>query len=378
MRFIIACDNFKGTMTSEEAGMIIEKVIIENDKSAEIKRLVISDGGGGMLKAFSFLLPGKKYTHEVHDAWFNLIKAPMYLSDDGHTMFIEMAQVAGFHLKENLDHPELTTTLGVGELIKIALDYHVKKIVIGCGGSATNDGGAGMMYALGVKFYNHSGEVFIPTGKTLSDIKDVDFSKVDSRTKAVEWVVLTDVNNPLYGENGATKIYATQKGATKSMINEMEYGMIHFANLMTKYQKKDVSNEIGMGAAGGLSYGLRVLLNAKIKSGINEIFDLMKLDHIVQDYDYMILGEGTLDEQSLQGKTLIGIARRFHHKIKKVAVVGQALGNKKRYLDEGIDIILETNGKHLPFDKIKHKAQEDLRITFEKWLNSIMKDEVTS
>lgn len=378
MRYIILCDSFKGTLTSEEVGLIIEEIIQRHDEKADIKRLIISDGGEGMLDAFSHLLPGKKKFHEVHDAWFQKRNAPLYLTDDNSTAFIEMAQVAGFHLRKKLENPELTTTLGVGELIGKTLDYQVKKIVIGCGGSATNDGGAGMMHALGVRFFDEKEIQFIPTGKTLKDIKKVDFINVDPRIKTKEWIILSDVNNPLYGKNGATYIYGPQKGASIAIVQEMESGMIHYANLISKEKAHDASMMPGTGAAGGLSYGLHVLLNANIKSGVQAILDIINLDHEVQDYDYMILGEGTLDEQSLQGKTVIGIARRYKDKIKKIAIVGQALGNKKRYLDEGIDLILETNDKHLPFEKIKHRAKEDLESTFEKWFKQMMKDEVAS
>lgn len=373
MRFIICCDSFKGTMTSHEVGLIIENSIKQLDQQADVKRLIISDGGEGMLEALTNLIPGKRIMCDVHNAWFEQVSAPLFLTDDEKTIYIEMAQAAGYHLKDKLDQPGLTTTLGVGELMKKALDYSAEKIVIGCGGSATNDGGAGMMHALGVRFYNYHNQEFIPTGVTLSHINRIDFSHIDKRVKEKDWVALTDVSNPLYGKNGATYIYAPQKGATPAMVEKMESGMIHYASLISQYQAYDVSRKPGMGAAGGLSYGLHVLLNAKIKSGIDEILDISNLDHIVHDYDYMILGEGSLDEQSLQGKAVIGIARRYQHKIKKVVIVGQVLGDQKRYLDEGIDVILETNEKHLPFEEVKNHAKEDLKKTFEKWLKNMMK-----
>ncbi len=377
MNFIVASGSFKGTMTSEEAGLIIESSIKNVDQNSLIKRLVISDGGEGMLSSISKYIGGRFIEYEVHDAWFDPIKAPFYLTNDEKTVYIEMALVAGYHLKDNHLNPELTTTFGVGELMKKSLDHHVKRIVVGCGGSATNDGGAGMMHALGVIFYDQDDNSFIPTGNTLLNIKSVDLSDLDPRVRDVEWIAMTDVSNQLFGHNGATKIYGPQKGATPEMIETMEKGMIHFAKLMSEAVVRDDSSIKGTGAAGGLSFGLVSLLNAKIKSGIQEMMDIIHLEDTIKDYDYLILGEGSLDEQSLQGKTVIGMARRYKGKIKIIAVVGQAIGDNNKYLNEGIDIIIETNPNHLPFDRIKQHAKSDLSQRVMSWIKH-MKNEVSN
>ena len=374
MNFIVACDSFKGTMTSEEAGLIIEDSIKNVDRKSLIKRLVISDGGEGMLKSISKYIPGRFIEYEVHDAWFDPIKAPIYLINNEDTVYIEMASVAGYHLKDIHLNPELTTTLGVGELMRKSLDHHVKRIVVGCGGSATNDGGAGMMHALGVNFYDYDNKIFIPTGSTLQNIKSIDLSGLDPRAKAIEWIAMTDVSNPLVGDLGATRVYGPQKGATSEMIETMEKAMIHFAKLMGDAIGRDDSKKKGSGAAGGLSFGLMSLLNAKIKSGISEMMDIIHLEDMIKNYDYLILGEGSLDEQSLQGKTVIGMARRYKGKIKIIAVVGQSLGDKNIYLNEGIDLIIETNPNHLSFDLIKQHAKEDLSRTIMSWIRKIKKE----
>lgn len=368
MRYLIMCDSFKGTMSSEEANHIIKDAIRLYDRKAQIITRAIADGGEGTLKAFSEMMTGSFVMSDAFDLGFNHIKAPLFISKDKDIAVIEMASVAGLGLKKKDQTPDLTTTFGVGELIMNAYHLGAKTIMIGCGGSATHDGGTGMMAACGVTFYDYLGKPFIPTGKTLKDIHHMDINQVDKNLLQLHIIALTDVNNPLYGKQGAAYIYANQKGANDKMVESLDENTIYLDNKVKEYLNKDVAHIPKTGAAGGLSYGLKVLFDAALTSGIGTMLNLYHIDDLIHHVDIIITGEGKLDIQSLEGKTMIGIAKKAKNRAKVVAFVGQYEGDKQPYLDAGIHEIIETNPHHLPFDQIKEHAKDDLIFAVHTWI----------
>lgn len=372
MRYLIMSDSFKGSMSSEEANQIIKDAIRLYDQEAQIITRAIADGGEGTLKAFSEMIAGSFVMVEVSDLGFNLIKAPLFISNDKDIAVIEMASVAGLGLKKKEQTPDLTTTFGVGELIMHAYRLGAKTIMVGCGGSATHDVGAGMMTACGVRFSDCQGRQFIPTGKTLKDIDAIDMLHVDKNLFQLNIVALTDVNNPLFGKQGAAYIYASQKGADEKMVKSLDENTIHFDEIVKEQLKIDVAHLPKTGAAGGLSYGLKVLCDASLKSGIDTMLDLYHVDDLMSDADIIITGEGKLDKQSLEGKTVIGIAKKAKNLTKVIAFVGQYEGDKQLYLDAGLHEIIETNPDHLPFDQIKDQSKDDLVVAVHTWIKKFM------
>lgn len=225
------------------------------------------------------------------------------------TAVIEMAAAAGLNLvPEDKRNPLNTTTYGVGELIKAAIDYGCNKIILGLGGSATNDGGIGMAEALGVKFYDKNGKKLNPIGKSLMEINYIDKSNMDTRLNNIEIVAACDVNNPLYGFEGAAYVYAPQKGATQEIVEFLDKGLKNYADQIKRQFSIDISNIPGSGAAGGLGGGLIAFLNAKLKSGINIVMEHCNFENEIKDADLLITGEGKTDVQTAYGKAIIGVA----------------------------------------------------------------------
>jgi len=370
MRYLLMLNSFKGTLTSQEANEIVKDLVFYHDPAADIKKITIADGGEGTLEAMSKMIPGFFVMKDVTDLYFQPIKAPLFISQDHSTAVIEMASVAGIGLKRTDMGPDVATTYGVGELMKEACQYGVKKIMIGCGGSATHDGGVGMMAACGVNFYNVKHQSFIPTGQTLKDIASIDFNHIYPGLRDVTCHILTDVSNPLYGEHGASYTYAEQKGADLKMKKMLDEGVMHLADIIIKTTGKDVAEQPYMGAAGGLSYGLHVLSDAQISLGIDAILSYEETRKSIEEADVIITGEGSLDEQSLQGKAVMGIIKHAKDHTKIIALVGQVKGDKKVFMDLGIDEIIETNPDHLPFDLIKDQAKE---MMIEAWHNAMRK-----
>ncbi|MDO9629965.1 MAG: glycerate kinase, partial [Acholeplasmataceae bacterium] len=259
------------------------------------------------------------------------------------------------------------------ELILHAIDQGVKKIILGLGGSATNDGGAGFATALGVQFFDEQNRVFVPVGGTLSRIKKIDVSHMDERLKEIEFVTMCDIDNPLFGYEGAAYIFSPQKGADAKMVEFLDKNLMDYAEIVKKELNFNDPYFKGAGAAGGLGYGTKVFLNSKIQMGIETVLDVMHFDSLAKDVDYIITGEGSLDLQSLRGKVVIGVARRAKNlNTKVIAVVGQVLGDQKLYIKEGIDYIVVTNYLNLPFEEVKKRAELDMIYTFKKFLETIV------
>lgn len=371
-KFLIIPDSFKGTLSSIEVCDTIENEIKAVFPNAITKIIPVADGGEGSVDAFLTGLKGEKLYAEVSNPFFEKMTAFYGIIDEGKTAVIEMAACAGLPLVGDNKNPKLTTTYGVGELVLHAIDKGVEKVILGIGGSATNDGGTGFAAALGIKFYNENNEEFIPTGGTLKKITHIDKTNLNPKLKQVELVTMCDIDNPLYGPEGASHVFGPQKGADPEMVLYLDAGLKHLSEVVKKSLKIDDANFKGAGAAGGLGYGAKVFADSKIQMGIETVLDAMNFDEIAQEVDYIITGEGQMDFQSLRGKVAIGVSRRAkNYKAKIIAVVGALKGEAKDYHAEGIDEIIVTNYLDLSFKELKPRAKEDLAFTVGKYFQSL-------
>jgi glycerate 2-kinase len=318
MKIVIAPDKFKGSLSSSEVCDIIERAIKSVMHDCEIIKLPLSDGGDGFAETISKYLGAEVQQAKVLDPLFNEIDSSWLIAENGNTAFIEMAKASGLQLlKPSQYNCAITTTFGTGQLIKEAINKNVKEIIIGVGGSATNDGGIGMAAALGYKILDDNGNELSPVGKNLIRLKNIDSSNVKSH-KHIRYIVACDVNNYLCGENGATKMFARQKGATDEMINELEEGMLNYIEVVKKDLGIDLSQIKGAGAAGGLAAGCVAFLNAEIISGADLILKYSNAEKYIQQADIIITGEGKLDKQTLEGKLVsqvCALAKKFDKKI---------------------------------------------------------------
>ena len=309
--FILAPDSFKESMTAEQACFAMQRGIQKVIADAKFIHVPMADGGEGTVDALVAARNGRKVaievsgplTHQRIQTYFGLI-------ENDQTAVIEMAMANGIHLIEKSQrNPLITSTLGTGEMIKAALDLGVSKIIIGLGGSVTNDAGAGMAQALGAKFLDqHDNDVALGGGQ-LNQIQRIDISNLDSRLKNIDIIIASDVNNPLCGENGASAVFAPQKGASTKMVEILDQNLQYFAELVEStlnLKKQDVA---GAGAAGGLGFGLMALAGATIRSGVEIVIEETKLAEKIAQADYVFTGEGGIDFQTKFGKTPFGVAQ---------------------------------------------------------------------
>ncbi len=319
MKILIAPDKFKGSLTAEEVCDAIEKGLKKVLLTTKINKIPLADGGEGSLSILEQTLNFKKIFITVNNPLFKPIKTYYGLLEE--TAYIEMASASGLQLLRKKERtPMLTTTIGTGEMIVDSIKRGAKKIYLFIGGSATNDGGIGIASALGYKFKDEKNNTLTPIGKSLSKIKTIDVSSSISLDN-IEVNVLTDVTNPLSGKNGAAYVFAKQKGASEKEIEELDKGLKNFSELVKNTFGKDVSEIAGSGAAGGVGAGAVVFCNATIKSGINTILDLLKIDNYIEQSDLVITGEGLLDKQTLKGKVVKGVLDRCKKLNKPAAIL---------------------------------------------------------
>lgn len=367
--FILVPDSFKGTLSAIEVCNIMKASIKNLYKDANIISVPVADGGEGTVDAFLYALGGEKKSVWVSDA-FNEQKILAHyamLKDD--IAIIEMATCAGLPLVKNRLEPDKTTTFGVGELIIDAINSGAKKIILGLGGSATNDGGCGMAAALGVKFKDEQDQEFIPTGGTLSQIYKIDMNNIYSKIKDVEFISMCDVDNPLCGKLGASAVFAPQKGADEDMVKLLDEGLAHLAKIIKRDLHIEVKDIKGAGAAGGLGAGSIAFLQSKLTKGIDVILDTIKFDELVSKADIVFTGEGKFDSQSLHGKVVMGVANRSQKYKTPVIVVTGAIGeNIQEAYNKGIIAIFSINKEPMEFSKSALKSKENMILTMENIL----------
>ncbi len=333
MKLVLAPDKYKGSLTGVEFCDAAEKGIRMVFKDAEIMRVPLADGGDGTIEVVKEYLNADLITLQVSDPLFRQIQSSYLLSRDHKTAFIEMSEASGYKLlqKNELNASE-TTTLGTGELVVDALNNGVEKIILGIGGSATNDGGMGVACALGYNFFDENGVSLKPTGENLIKVRQVNKTAIHKRLADVKVKVACDVSNPFYGPNGAAYMYAEQKGVPKNETKNLDEGLKNFSRVIKAELGIDVQNIKGSGAAGGLGGGAIAFLNGELKSGIELVKEIANFDSKIKDADWIITGEGKLDMQTLSGKTIAGILRSAKEKNIPVAALCGILDIPKRDL----------------------------------------------
>ncbi len=358
-KIVVASDSFKGTLSSLDiCNLFIDKL---SNKVDHLVCLPIADGGEGSLESISSVIKGKYIEVTVKDLYFNDIKTKYFISNDNKA-YIESASVVGLSLAKLDNDPSKVTTFGIGELIKDAINKGIKDIYVFIGGTATNDGGVGLASALGTTFINKNGQSFIPVGLTLKDIESIDNKDASILLKDINITVLSDVSSPFYGSEGAAYKFAKQKGASDEEIKLLDDGLRHLSNIINRDLSLDISLSPGAGAAGGLGGGLLAFANAKIESGISELLNIIDFENKIKDADLVVSGEGKLDKQTLDGKTIDGVAKIcMRHNVPLCLIVGTSSLSLKEIQSKYpcVKYLFETNYKHLPFDEIKSRAKED-------------------
>ena len=343
MKIVIAPDSFKGSLTALQVAEAIEVGLRRVFPDAAIEKIPMADGGEGTVQSLVDATGGQILTAQVLDPLGNSINAQYGVLGDGITAVIEMAAASGLTLvPEDKRDPRVTTTYGTGELIRVALAHGCRKLIIGIGGSATNDGGAGMAQALGAKLLTASGEQIEPGGGSLATLNSIDLSELDPGIAETETVVACDVNNPLTGKQGASHVYGPQKGATPEMIRVLDANLVHFDKIVQRDLSKSVGNVPGAGAAGGLGAGLMAFLDASLKSGIEIVTEATQLSKRFAGADLAITGEGQINFQTIFGKTPVGVAKVAKtHNIPVIAIAGSIADNSDGVYDAGIDAMID-------------------------------------
>ncbi|NMB04042.1 MAG: glycerate kinase [Tissierellia bacterium] len=367
-KFILIPDSFKGTMSSAQVCKIMERAIRKHYPDSEIISLPVADGGEGSVDSFLTAMSGEKVTVEVTGPYFEPVEA-FYGIVNVDTAIIEMAACAGLPLVGEDKRPDQTTTFGVGELIIDAASRGCKKIIVGLGGSSTNDGGAGAAAAAGVRFLDADGKEFVPTGGSLSKIATIDLSNRNKVLDNLEIVTMCDIDNPLFGQHGAAYVFSPQKGADEEMVIFLDGQLRSLGKIIVKELSKEVSEIPGAGAAGGMGAGMVAFFDSKLEMGIEVVLDTIGFDDLLDRTDMVFTGEGKIDFQSLRGKVVIGVARRTKkHHVPLVAVVGDIGDSIEAAYDEGVSAIFSINRIARDFKHIIGRAPSDMELTMDNLL----------
>jgi len=368
MKIAIAPDSFKGTMTAMQVAECIEKGLKAGMKKVSCRKVPMADGGEGTVQAIVDATGGKFVKRTVTDPLGRKIKATFGLSGDGKTAVMEMAEASGLALlKPKERNPMKTTTYGTGEMIRHALKLGVKKILIGIGGSATNDGGTGMASALGIRFLDSKGRQLEGTGANLSKIAAIDISGIDPRLKKVQIEVACDVDNPLTGKRGAAYVYAPQKGATPAMVEKLDAGLKNLAAVVKSDLGISILRVPGSGAAGGLGGGLMAFLGGRLRPGVDIVIDSVKLSKRIKGCDLVITGEGRMDFQTAFGKTPAGVARVAKEQDIPVIAISGCLGKNAAEVNKiGIDAAFSAQEENIKEAELPKVGPVMLRNTAEQ------------
>ncbi|MCI6736875.1 MAG: glycerate kinase [Intestinibacter sp.] len=374
MKVVIAIDSLKGSLSSVDAGNAIKEGVLEVCPDAEVVVKPLADGGEGTIEALVQGMKGIEYKIEVHGPLGKKVTASYGIIEEGEkTAIIEMAQAAGITLVSKQErNPLYTTTYGVGEIIKDAIHRGCRKFIVGIGGSATNDAGVGMMQALGYKFYDVDGNLLGLGGQILDKIHRIDQTEALKELSECSFKVACDVDNLLYGKNGASYIYGPQKGATEEIVKILDNGLIN----LSKVVNNTYENTPGAGAAGGLGYGFMTFLGGKLESGIDIILKEINLEEDIKDADVVVTGEGRLDAQTIMGKAPIGVAKLAKKYSKKVIALGGSLTNDAYKVNEhGIDAVFSIVNEPMTLEKAMESevAKFNLKMTAKQIFNLMSK-----
>lgn len=374
MKFILAPDSFKESMTAKEVCIAMEKGIKKVNPNIECIHVPMADGGEGTMQSLIDATGGEIYSLEVVGPLGHKVKAQYGILGNREIGVLEMASASGIHLvpleKRN---PLITTTYGTGELIKACLDKGVKKLLIGIGGSATNDGGAGVIQALGGRLLDKDNNELNFGGGELGKLEKIDLTNFDFRLKDVVIEVACDVTNPLCGEKGASYVFGPQKGANMEKVEILDNNLRHFARIIKKQLGKDVLDIPGAGAAGGLGAGLMAFLNGNLKKGIEMVIEYSGLEEKVKECDMVWTGEGSIDFQTQYGKTPLGvatIAKKYNKPV--IALAGRVGDNIDILYEKGIDSIFGIMKGVTSIDEALAKGKENIEKTSENIVRLMM------
>ncbi|MEL1135468.1 glycerate kinase [Desulfitobacterium sp. THU1] len=359
MHVLIAVDSFKGSLSSQKAGEAITLGIQRVFPKASTEIISMADGGEGTVEAIVYATKGEILKAKVTSPLGEPLDAILGKLPDG-TVVLEMASASGLPLvPPEKRNPLLTSTRGTGELIRAALDLNPKEILIGIGGSATNDGGAGMAQALGARLLDREGRELMPGGGALEHLEKIDITGLDSRLQTTKITVMCDVDNPLCGPRGASAIYGPQKGADPEMVQYLDQNLARFSQIVLKDLGMDLKDVPGAGAAGGLGMGLLAFTGAKLKTGIEAVLDTVDFDNKLQVADLVITGEGRIDGQSIYGKVPMGVAKRAHRSGKPtLAIVGSIGAGSEELYNHGLSSIIAIVNGPMSLEQSMEKAFE--------------------
>lgn len=349
-KVVIASDSFKGSLTSLEVAQSVAKAVKEAYPSCEVVEVNVADGGEGTMDALQQTLGGRKVILEVSDPLGRPVNASYVILDDGNTAVLEMSAASGLPLLAPGErNPSKTSTLGTGELIRDALDKGCRKFLVGIGGSATNDAGMGMLHALGYRFMDASGTELAPVGVSMINVASIDMSGRHPALSEAQFIVACDVKAPLYGPDGAAYVFAPQKGADNEMVEALDMGLRHFAEVSAFATGCDSSSLEGSGAAGGLGYAFRQFLGASLERGVEMVLDAIHFDELLKGADLVITGEGRVDSQTLTGKTPYGVAQRaLHQGIPVVAIGGSVTLDHEQAQSAGFKDVVQITPAGMP------------------------------
>lgn len=371
-KVVVIPDSFKGTLSSSQICGIIQSKINEYFSDCEVVSIPVADGGEGSVDCFIAALGGERVNVIAKNPYFEDIQSFYGIIDNGNTAIIEMATCAGLPLVEDRKDPLNTTTYGVGQLILDAAERGVKKIIVGLGGSSTNDGGCGAAAAVGVKFYNRNGEEFIPVGGTVHEIERIDMSGKAEILNGIEIIAMSDIDNTMYGTSGAAHVFGPQKGADPEMILFLDEGIKHLSEVIKKDLNMDLSEVHGAGAAGAMGAGMIAFFNSKLKMGIETVLDTVDFNSVISDADMIFTGEGKIDNQSLRGKVVIGVAKRARIKnIPVIVIVGGADEGINEAYDLGVTSIFTINRLPEAYETSKHKSAKNLSFAVDNILRLV-------
>lgn len=365
MKIVIAPDSFKESLTALEVATTIENSMREVWPDAEFVKLPVADGGEGTMEALVATTGGRRIDLAVTGPQGDTVQACYGLSGDGATAIVEMATASGLALvPPGSRNPLQTTTYGTGELISSALDAGARRFIVGIGGSATNDGGAGMLQALGVRLLDEHGREIGPGGGALARLVRIDAGDLDPRLADCRIDVACDVDNPLTGPDGASHVFGPQKGATPEMVRQLDANLKHFATLIERDLGVQVDGVAGAGAAGGTGAALLAFLGARLLPGIEIVMEAVGLDAVVRDADLVITGEGRIDSQTIHGKTPIGVARvaKRHH-VPVIGIAGCLTADAEVVHAHGIDAVFSVLYQACSTAEALRDAADNLRLT---------------
>lgn len=367
-KILLIPDSFKGTMSSSRVCEIMKKAIASHLPEAQVVSIPVADGGEGTVDSFLAAAGGKRHELQVTGPYGEPVTAFYGILPDD-TAVVEMAAAAGLPLVGENKHAEKTSTYGVGQILEHVINIGCRKIILGLGGSATNDGGVGAAAALGVQFKDKEGNPFLPVGETLCDISSIDVSRMNPRVKSVDLTVMCDIDNPLCGPQGAAHVFAPQKGADPEMVQRLDQNLMHLAAVIRRDLNVDIEHLPGAGAAGGMGGGMVAFLNGHLQMGIETVLDTVHFDTLLQDAQLVFTGEGKLDTQSLRGKVVSGVARRAkHQKVPVIAVVGDIGDEIEPVYEQGVRAVVSINRVAVPFSEAKLRSESDLELTMDSIL----------